>query len=219
MITVEIDGSFNQPSVYAPPLVYPLIQTLLGSHFYLNGFGSVVSLPGSANQHIHRDHGPLFDDHQVDAIMPPFAITAILPLVAMNEMTGTTRMYPGSLRVPPQTAEKMPFMDPHAPVGSCLLMDYTLFHRGMENRSTQVRPIMYNIYSRAWFRDYYNYNLQSPLMIKESAYQNIPERYRHLFSAVFHNIAPVNKKNVGRNDPCPCQSGKRFKHCHGKLSP
>jgi preprotein translocase subunit SecA len=22
--------------------------------------------------------------------------------------------------------------------------------------------------------------------------------------------------NVGRNDPCPCQSGKKFKYCHGK---
>ena len=24
--------------------------------------------------------------------------------------------------------------------------------------------------------------------------------------------------NVGRNDPCPCGSGKKFKNCHGKLS-
>jgi len=23
-------------------------------------------------------------------------------------------------------------------------------------------------------------------------------------------------KNVGRNDPCPCGSGKKFKNCHGK---
>jgi preprotein translocase subunit SecA len=23
---------------------------------------------------------------------------------------------------------------------------------------------------------------------------------------------------VGRNDPCPCGSGKKFKHCHGQLS-
>jgi preprotein translocase subunit SecA len=23
---------------------------------------------------------------------------------------------------------------------------------------------------------------------------------------------------VGRNDVCPCGSGKKFKHCHGKLS-
>jgi preprotein translocase subunit SecA len=23
---------------------------------------------------------------------------------------------------------------------------------------------------------------------------------------------------VGRNDACPCDSGKKYKHCHGKLS-
>jgi len=22
---------------------------------------------------------------------------------------------------------------------------------------------------------------------------------------------------VGRNDPCPCGSGRKYKHCHGKL--
>jgi preprotein translocase subunit SecA len=30
---------------------------------------------------------------------------------------------------------------------------------------------------------------------------------------------PVNNgPKVGRNDPCPCGSGKKYKHCHGKLS-
>jgi preprotein translocase subunit SecA len=24
--------------------------------------------------------------------------------------------------------------------------------------------------------------------------------------------------HVGRNDPCPCGSGKKYKHCHGKLA-
>jgi len=28
------------------------------------------------------------------------------------------------------------------------------------------------------------------------------------------NVGP----KVGRNDPCPCGSGKKYKHCHGKLS-
>ena len=29
--------------------------------------------------------------------------------------------------------------------------------------------------------------------------------------------APVHvEKQVGRNDPCPCGSGKKFKQCHGK---
>jgi len=29
-----------------------------------------------------------------------------------------------------------------------------------------------------------------------------------------HRDAP----KVGRNDPCPCGSGKKFKHCHGQLA-
>ena len=30
------------------------------------------------------------------------------------------------------------------------------------------------------------------------------------------NAATVAK--VGRNDPCPCGSGKKYKHCHGQLA-
>jgi uncharacterized protein len=26
----------------------------------------------------------------------------------------------------------------------------------------------------------------------------------------------VKPKKIGRNDPCPCGSGKKYKHCHGK---
>ena len=29
--------------------------------------------------------------------------------------------------------------------------------------------------------------------------------------------APSGPK-VGRNDPCPCGSGKKYKHCHGQLA-
>ncbi|PJA95306.1 MAG: hypothetical protein CO129_12540, partial [Ignavibacteriales bacterium CG_4_9_14_3_um_filter_34_10] len=24
------------------------------------------------------------------------------------------------------------------------------------------------------------------------------------------------EEKIGRNDPCPCGSGKKYKHCHGK---
>jgi preprotein translocase subunit SecA len=30
------------------------------------------------------------------------------------------------------------------------------------------------------------------------------------------NGAPMPR--AGRNDPCPCGSGKKFKFCHGKLA-
>ena len=26
-----------------------------------------------------------------------------------------------------------------------------------------------------------------------------------------------SEKKVGRNEKCPCGSGKKFKHCHGKI--
>ena len=28
---------------------------------------------------------------------------------------------------------------------------------------------------------------------------------------------PENWEDTGRNQPCPCGSGKKFKHCHGAL--
>ena len=28
----------------------------------------------------------------------------------------------------------------------------------------------------------------------------------------------ANQAKVGRNEPCPCGSGKKYKHCHGALS-
>jgi len=27
---------------------------------------------------------------------------------------------------------------------------------------------------------------------------------------------PLNWKSTGRNEKCPCGSGKKFKHCHGR---
>ena len=27
---------------------------------------------------------------------------------------------------------------------------------------------------------------------------------------------PTNWRNTGRNEKCPCGSGKKFKHCHGR---
>ncbi len=29
---------------------------------------------------------------------------------------------------------------------------------------------------------------------------------------------PSTWGNPSRNDPCPCGSGKKFKHCHGRLA-
>jgi uncharacterized protein YecA (UPF0149 family) len=30
-----------------------------------------------------------------------------------------------------------------------------------------------------------------------------------------YKLAPSRRSQIGRNDQCPCGSGKKFKHCHG----
>jgi len=40
--------------------------------------------------------------------------------------------------------------------------------------------------------------------------EDAKEEERHPF------VRPGDK--VGRNDPCPCGSGRKYKQCHGKLS-
>ena len=32
-----------------------------------------------------------------------------------------------------------------------------------------------------------------------------------------NNVSNNNFKKVGRNEKCPCGSGKKFKHCHGNV--
>jgi preprotein translocase subunit SecA len=32
------------------------------------------------------------------------------------------------------------------------------------------------------------------------------------------NLASTGLPRVGRNEPCPCGSGKKYKQCHGKLA-
>jgi preprotein translocase subunit SecA len=36
--------------------------------------------------------------------------------------------------------------------------------------------------------------------------------------AGFDESDPATWGNPGRNDPCPCGSGEKFKHCHGRLA-
>lgn len=33
-----------------------------------------------------------------------------------------------------------------------------------------------------------------------------------------HTTFVRDEQKLGRNDPCPCGSGKKYKHCHGQLT-
>jgi hypothetical protein len=181
-ITVDVEAPFHTPALYANPFVFPVLEGVLGQSVVLNSFGSVVSLPGAAHQNTHRDHPPLFDEHAADLFAPPFAITVIVPLVGLDETTGTTQMLPGSHVLFDDKGNARPPIDPIVPVGSCLLMDYRLIHKGTENRSDRVRPIFYIVYSRPWFRDSVNFYRQDPIVMRRAQLERTPKQWRRLFA-------------------------------------
>jgi ectoine hydroxylase-related dioxygenase (phytanoyl-CoA dioxygenase family) len=192
MVTVALEPPFADPEVYANPLLLPILAALLDD-VRLFSFRGVVALPGSAAQHVHRDGPGLFNDEALDGAVPPFAVSVLIPLVDINEETGTTRVWPGTHRE--FRAGVGPFfeMDPVIPRGSVLLIDYRLFHGGTQNRSPAPRPILYNVYARPWYRDSRNYRKQPPLVISPDELARVRDEHKVLFTEMLvanHSLPP-----------------------------
>jgi hypothetical protein len=132
--------------------------------------------------------------------------------------------------------------------GDCMLLDYRTVHAGMPNKSQRVRPIVYMVYGRRWFFDDINYVNRIPLDMPLDHYYTLPESVRPLLVRAFSiamltrmnaraavdpprpadpphptNVArppaePPKTAKVGRNDPCPCGSGRKYKQCHGRMA-
>ena len=43
-----------------------------------------------------------------------------------------------------------------------------------------------------------------------------PERQKELYKEEKRSGTIVKEKKIGRNDPCPCGSGKKYKYCCGR---
>ncbi|MFM1987429.1 MAG: Kanamycin dioxygenase [Pseudomonadota bacterium] len=180
MLTMALDDVFGRPELIASGLILPVMRRVLGSECILSAYTAVVSLPGSEDQSTHKDHSELFEEHGWLIEHPSFAAQAIVPLLALDELTGATRVFKASQRVPLRKCPELPSQDPVVPLGSCLLLDYSVAHHGLGNRSEQVRPILNLVYSRPWFRDCRNYHLQPPLRFSREYYEQAPEEIRGL---------------------------------------
>jgi Phytanoyl-CoA dioxygenase (PhyH) len=180
MLTMELDHVFGAEELVASRLVLPFMQQVLGEECILSAYTAVVSLPGSAPQEVHKDHVPLFDEQGWGLSLPSFAVQVVVPLLALDEVTGATRVYKGTQRLDQDSAAQQPHQDPVVPLGSCLLVDYSVAHCGMGNRSDKVRPILNLVYSRPWFRDCRNYHLQPALKLSQPYFNNASEAVQKL---------------------------------------
>jgi hypothetical protein len=206
-ITVDVTSEFNDPKLYANLLLLPIVQKCVGNDCVIGSYGSVVALAGAPQQHVHRD-GALFGG-LIDAMLPSFALTLMIPLVELNETNGTTRMWKGTHVTASENSENLPYHDPFAPIGSCMLMDYRLIHSGTPNQSEQVRPILYIVYNRPWFKDYRNFRKQPAIKLGWADYQKIEESERPLF-AMAEVSAPDSAPNIAGISTMPSQKTGRL---------
>lgn len=193
MITVDIEAPFNDPEVFDTPSLRPLFQTLIGQQYLISSFGSVLTFPGADPQPIHFDHPPLFESESDCVGLPAYAITMVVPLVDLDESTGSTAIWEGTHRqlgVRNRLHELIEKPDwegaaiPYAKKGDVYLMDYRVVHGGTANRSEFARPILYVVYCRPWFHDGFNFSDQPPVSISNAQLNGLPMESRRLFANV-----------------------------------
>jgi hypothetical protein len=237
-ITLRMAGAFGRPEVFANSLLVPFLHSLLGPDMQLSVCTVVVAHPGAREQHVHRDHGHLFAEPGVGPNLPVYAINVAVPLVDVGIEMGPTQVWPGTHRLN-QTVPVGNALTYEMQRGDCMLIDYRTLHAGGHNMSARMRPIAYMVYARPWFfDDYGNHINRIPLDMPLEHYEALPQSVRPLLSRAFFyatrarwhepaarsNVAlrgtgaaePSTRHKPGRNDPCPCGSGRKYKHCHGQ---
>ena len=92
---------------------------------------------------------------------------------------------------------------------------FDLFLQMLENIKHDVIVFLYRVSIRT----------EEDIKLAEEKENNQKMNYKHpLVSESNQNKTPSdqpfirNKPKIGRNEPCPCGSGKKYKQCHGKLS-
>lgn len=135
-----------------------VVQLILGEAAWKIFTGGLMSLPGAEPQDTHMDGHHLFDD----AIQcPPHCLTVLVPLVPVTRETGPTEFWPGSHNLERRQVGASPGAAPELSLGDALLFDYKLIHRGTENVSDHLRPVMYTVWGRSWFNELVNFPSES----------------------------------------------------------
>jgi Phytanoyl-CoA dioxygenase (PhyH)/SEC-C motif len=241
-MTLRMTGGFGSTETFANPLLLKFLRPLLGDEMRLSNYTLVVSHPGAAEQHVHRDHEHLFLQPGVGPNLPVYAVNVAVPLVDVDLAMGPTGIWLGSHRSANETNLLRANLKADSwRRGDCVLLDYRTWHAGLPNLSDQARPVVYMVYARPWFFDDVNHINRLSMDMPLEDYEALPEEVRKLLIRAFSYATrsrwqqadsrgpaarvggsaprqiPLRGK-VGRNDPCPCGSGRKFKQCHGRAA-
>jgi Phytanoyl-CoA dioxygenase (PhyH) len=179
MITLDLERPFDRAELFANSWLCPVLRTAFEGEFVLGAYGVVCSLPGAPRQHVHQDGGDLFPHAVLNRMLPMAAVTVAIPLLEMNEIHGTTALWPGSHHADTLGSAEIG-EEPRVREGSCVIWDYRLRHSGTPNRSAVPRPLLYIMYCRPWFVDHQNYRQQVAVRAPKRFLMGLSEDLRRL---------------------------------------
>ena len=136
----------------ASPAIAAAVKSLLGPKTYLEKAGMLVAHPGADAQRWHMDTPHLFANK---THLPAHSISVFVPLCELTELNGPTE-FQLTTHIKANLAKPQPQADARCPLGSLVLYDIRVMHRGGPNRSDADRPVVYLTFSRIWYRDTLN---------------------------------------------------------------
>lgn len=180
-IPVRLQKPFDNPAVYANPVLLEMLTRVMGEKPVLHAFGSVTTYAGARMQHVHREHPLLFHSDAGNANVPCYATTILVPLIDLDEEAGGTQFWEGTHRT--ARSEKWSG-DPqvaYTRAGSALILDYRTYHGGMPCNASHGRPMLYFTYAMPWFHDSLAFESHAAMGISDHEYLKVPENHRDLF--------------------------------------
>ena len=180
-VPIRIKPPFNDPALFANPVLLNLLTQVMGARPILNAFGGVMTLPGARMQHVHREHPLLFSADEANRNLPTYAVTVLLPLIDLDEESGGTQLWEGTHRIPGGEKWQGEPSVIYTEAGSTLTFDYRLYHGGMPCRAEHNRPMLFMSYSLPWFKDTLAFESHAALAISEQELKSIPDEHRDLF--------------------------------------
>ena len=180
-VPIRLQQPFDNPNIYANPVLLDVLTRVMGEKPVLHAFGSVTTYEGARMQHVHREHPLLFNTDAGNANVPCYATTILIPLIDLDEEAGGTQLWEGTHT----TAKHESWQgDPHifyTRAGSALVFDYRTYHGGMPCRASHGRPLLYFTYTMPWFHDTLAFESHAAMGISDAEHSNVPERHRDLF--------------------------------------
>lgn len=162
-------GAFAEPKFHSPPALSAIFSRMLKAD-YTHYIGAVPSRTRSETGFLHRDTYSLFDDEALDASLPAFYYTVLMPLCDITEELGPTEIHLGSHRCGLRAAKECPTAAGHPlKAGDALIFDGRCLHRGLANKSSDSRRVLYAVWHKKWYNDYSEFNFVSEYSVCQAA--------------------------------------------------